>query len=332
MKFAILLSMWFLALTASATLWQPDVLGDSFEIRYVEHPDDYAGKVRSTIVRLHSDSIQPAGILYIHGFNDYFFQADMAREFAAHGYAFYAVDLRKYGRSIMPGQQMFQVHDLREYFADIDSALVQMKADGVRRVALMGHSTGGLTAALYMSEYPAPMVDALILNSPFLDWNMSDFLEDIAIPVVACFSKCCPDLKIPQGGNSNYAKSLLKRYDGEWDYNTEWKLPLSPPVEASWLRAIDEAHADLQAEPKIMVPVLLMHSDASVSDDDGYEAYSHKDAVLDVDDISRFGRGLGPCVCEVTIVGGLHDLVLSAPSVRTKVYDAIFEFLKNCAF
>ena len=46
-----------------------DVLGPDFEMRYVEHPDDYAGKVRSTIVRLRSDSIAAAsGTLYIFDF------------------------------------------------------------------------------------------------------------------------------------------------------------------------------------------------------------------------------------------------------------------------
>ena len=32
------------------------------------------------------------------GFNDYFFQAEMGRQFADSGYNFYAVDLRRYGR------------------------------------------------------------------------------------------------------------------------------------------------------------------------------------------------------------------------------------------
>ena len=39
------------------------------------------------------------------------------------GYDFYAVDLRKYGRSLRPHQTPNYVGDLREYFAELDAAL-----------------------------------------------------------------------------------------------------------------------------------------------------------------------------------------------------------------
>ncbi|MEK8226237.1 alpha/beta hydrolase [Oerskovia sp. M15] len=39
-------------------------------------------------------------VLYVHGFVDYFFQAHLGDAFEEHGYAFYAIDLRGYGRSL----------------------------------------------------------------------------------------------------------------------------------------------------------------------------------------------------------------------------------------
>jgi len=47
----------------------------------------------------------------------------MAEMFASNGYNFYAVDLRKYGRSLIAGQKMFQVRRLDEYFADINATI-----------------------------------------------------------------------------------------------------------------------------------------------------------------------------------------------------------------
>jgi len=311
---------------ASVNDWQPDVLGEDFEMRYVDHGTDYSGPVRSTIVRLKSDCVCGAGVLYVHGFNDYFFQAEMAREFASHGYGFYAVDLRKYGRSLMENQQKFQVHDLREYFADIDSAVVQMRDDGVGRIVLMGHSTGGLITSLYMSENPAPGVCALVLNSPFLDWNQSKLQEKLLIPAVRSISRIAGGMKIPQGGDDGYARSLLKSFDGEWEYNTDWKLIQSPAVEASWIAAVDEAHDVVQNNPGITVPVLLMHSDRSYGHSDDAR-YDNSDAVLDVEDISRYGRGLGFNVTEVVVRGGLHDLALSSSEVRSAMYDYMFDWL-----
>lgn len=314
---------------AMAADWLPDVLGDNYEMRYVDQGTDYSGPVRSTIVRRKSDCPTPRrGILYVHGFNDYFFQDEMASWFADSCYAFYAVDLRKYGRSITNGQTKFEVRDLHEYFADIDSAVAQMKADGISDIVLMGHSTGGLTTSLYMSESPDPAISGLILNSPFLDWNQSKTQEKLLIPAVDLFAGLMPRKTIAQGGGDGYARSLLKEYGGEWTYNTDWKMPHSPDVQLSWLKAVDEGHAEIQRNPRVRVPVLLMHSDKSLGHAEGAE-YDNSDAVLDVADISRYGRRLGGMVTEVEVKGGLHDLMLSRRSVREAVYDAIFRWLDN---
>lgn len=307
--------------------WRPDVLGDGYEMRYVDQPDDYSGKVRCTIVRKLSDCSSGKGVLYVHGFNDYFFQAEMGDRFVDSCYNFYAVDLRKYGRSIIAGQKMFQVREMKEYFADIDSALAQMKRDGNREIVLMGHSTGGLTTSLYMNENPDTLIRALILNSPFLDWNQTKFQEKFLIPMVRGVARLFPDISIPQGGGDHYARSLLADYDGEWHYDTSWKLTVSPNVDSGWIRAIDAAQSVIQDDPDIRVPILLMHSDRSFKNGNPDSMYLCTDAVLDVEDISKYGRRLGSVVTEVTVYGGLHDLVLSGKGVREPLYDYIFKWL-----
>lgn len=79
--------------------WQPDYLGDGFEMTYLNHPDDYGGKVRSTVIRKLASIPSQKAILYVHGFSDYFLQKEMARMFVENGYNFYAVDLRKYAEA-----------------------------------------------------------------------------------------------------------------------------------------------------------------------------------------------------------------------------------------
>lgn len=100
----------------------PDVLGEGYQHRTFDMPDDYEGKVVCTLVRkpLLPDTKQ--AVLYIHGYNDYFFQKQLGDSVNAHGYNFYAMDLRKYGRSILPNQNPFYCKSLTEYFADIDTA------------------------------------------------------------------------------------------------------------------------------------------------------------------------------------------------------------------
>lgn len=311
----------------STCLWQPDILGDGFEKTYVEMPDDYCGKVKCTVIRKKSDNKTTKAILYVHGFSDYFFQKEMADMFTSSDYNFYAVDLRKYGRSFLEHQKLFQVRRLEEYFADIDAALQIIKADGNRDVALLGHSTGGLTVSLYMAKKPSPMVKCLILNSPFLDWNLSPFMRKFIMPVVAFLGKFFPDIKIHQKPDKGYAESLLKEYGGEWSYRKEWKPDILPDPDMGWARAIQNGQQELR-RGKVRVPVLLMHSTESVHDGDSKEKYNSADAILEVKSISSYGKKLGDDVTEVEFDGGLHDLALSRKDVRDKMYRVMISWLE----
>lgn len=308
---------------ASVGQWHDDVL-PGYESRTVAQADDYSGRVVSTVVHKKqsacvTDSVHK-GVLYVHGFNDYFFQSELGERFAAHGYDFYAVDLRKYGRSILPGQKPFQVRAISEYYADIDSALAVMKQAGVSEVVLMGHSTGGLVTACFMAEHPDRAVKCLVLNSPFLDWNLSPMMERI-VPVVAVIGRWWPDMKISQDKSTGYSDSLLKGHGGEWYYNTDWKKRQSPDVDAGWVRAIDMGQNLLKSgDHPIEVPILLMVSDHSGEGGD---------MVLDVKDISNYGRRLGPEVTEVTVPGGYHDLALSKAGIRCAMYCYMFKWLNR---
>ena len=100
--------------------WRPDPLLAGFEALELQFPDDYDGPVVATLVRLPAGEPRRGAALYLHGYADYFFQRHMAERFAAEGYAFYAVDLRKHGRSLRPHQHPNFCKNVREYYADLD--------------------------------------------------------------------------------------------------------------------------------------------------------------------------------------------------------------------
>ena len=67
---------------------------------------------------------------------------------------------------------------LKEYFADLDTALAIIKEEGNDKILLMAHSTGGLITPYYLDSKKGKLpVDGLILNSPFLDWNFGWMME-----------------------------------------------------------------------------------------------------------------------------------------------------------
>ena len=331
MKRVLLLLACVVSIVSRAQYYQPDVLGNGFEQHTFVMPDDYHGRVVSTLVRKLAADTTHSAILYVHGYNDYFFQEDMAHRFIEWGYNFYAIDLRKYGRSLLPGQREYEVRDMSEYYADIDSALSVIRREGNDRVVLMGHSTGGLTTSLYCharrDNHP---VDALILNSPFFDWNFNALFRHVLIPAVAFIGGFFPDGGLPDATHiSPYAMSLLKEYHGEWEFNTEWKRSMARGERFGWIRAIDKGHDIVHKMNDLSCPVLLMHSDKTITGSEWTPDYQRGDAVLNIDHIAQYGTKIARDVTEVTIVDGLHDLVLSRPDVREKVYGEIYNWLSE---
>ena len=312
----------------NASSWMPDVLGNGFHMCYVSQGIDYSGNVRCTIIRKKARQNTERGVLYIHGFSDYFFQEEMANRFIEQGYNFYAVDLRKYGRSFTQGQKMFQVRNLEEYFLDIQAGIDMMKKDGNCNIVLLGHSTGGLISSLYMQCMPDPAIKVLVLNSPFLAWNLPKWMVRFGIPLLKQIAGPFPNMKIKGDRTTNYASTLAKHLGGEWSYNTAWKPDVMPDVDAAWIRAIDNGQKRLR-QGEINVPILLLHSDKSAKQGDTIEKFRMSDAVLNVDSIAEAGRLLGPNVEDVTIKDGLHDLVLSRKNVRDEVYNTIFRWLEK---
>lgn len=323
----------FMAVAPLMVSWVADpLLGkDGYEAETVNQPDDYSGKVVSTVIRRLPEGKKPRkAVLYVHGYNDYFFQDSMGRQFNDSGYGFYAVDLRKYGRSLLPGQRRYEARDMSEYFADIDSAITRMRRDSVTDIVLMGHSTGGLITSLYMEDHPAPEIKALILNSPFLDWNFTGFMRHVAIPLAAAAGKWFPNIEMSQGDDPTYGESLLKSRHGEWVFDTTLKLLHPAPISLGWVRAIDQGQKRLMRNGRaVKVPVFLMRSRRSVRIDGWSDAAFSGDLVLNVDSISARGRRLGYNVTEAIVDSGLHDLVLSRPRIRRAVYKSIFDFLSR---
>ena len=58
-----------------------DVLGGRFEMQTLNMPDDYDGKVITTVIRREARVPTHKALLYVHGYNDYFFQSQLAQIF-----------------------------------------------------------------------------------------------------------------------------------------------------------------------------------------------------------------------------------------------------------
>ncbi|GIF99246.1 alpha/beta hydrolase [Catellatospora citrea] len=301
---------------------QTDILGEPYLQRVIELPDDDQGRVVATLVSRRAPESTRRAVLYLHGFTDYFFQKHLADFFVEHGYDFYALDLRKYGRSLLPHQTPNFTRSMDEYFPELDEAArIIREEDGHDTMAVVAHSTGGLIAALWAhARADARLVDGLLLNSPFFDINAPWFMRRPAVSAVGSLAQRAPYRVVPLNLPGLYGRSLHRDHDGEWDYRVDWKPVSGFPVRVAWLKAIRSGQRRLHAGLGLQVPVLVGCSTASYRQRQWSELAHDTDAVLNVDHIVRWAPALGRDVTVVRIEGGKHDLTLSRRPARDRFF------------
>jgi alpha-beta hydrolase superfamily lysophospholipase len=312
-------------------IYTEDVLLNGFEQTKITLPNDYEGIVVAVLIRKTNPIPSTKAILCIHGFNDYFFQTIVADEFLKNGYNFYALDLRKYGRAILPNHNPNNVRDLSEYYEEIDIALDVMKDERNEEIILYGHSTGGLIVTLYASDRKGiEHFDSLICNSPFYDFNVPWIQKKTVIPILSLMGRLNPNISLPIGFSKFYGKSLHKNDFGEWDYDLAWKPHVAPSINAGWVNAIHQGHIRIANGITINTPILILHSLKSVYPKEWCDEMFESDAILSVKDIKEKSRLVdSPQKKVIAIEGAIHDLVLSRKTVRDKVFETIFEWLNG---
>lgn len=327
------------AMTTESTSWVPDILGDGYECRTLPlgvDPDG-EGHVVATLVRHSPQGVaEPPrqAVLYVHGYTDYFFQTHVAEFFAARGEAFYALDLRKCGRSRRNGQSPHFVTDLALYDTELTDALRIVRAETGLPVLLVAHSTGGLILSLWLDRLnsaPGAVRDAgvtgVVLNSPWFDLQGPAYYRTVLTPINDVLGRFLRRAPIPGMASDTYGTSLHITARGSWDYNLEWKPLHGFPVRFGWLRAIRRGHARLHRGLDIGVPALILRSKVSRFSRRHRPEVDLADAVLDVKQIQRWSGCLGDRTSIVPIEGARHDVFLSEEQPRATAFAEMAHWL-----
>jgi alpha-beta hydrolase superfamily lysophospholipase len=342
-----------------AAQWQPDILGDGFEACAfeVEDPDGVART--ATLVRhapraaagsgpallpravSKAEGPLPAGprparaVLFLHGWSDYFFNKELAEFWTGSGFHFFALDLHNHGRSLRPDTHGGYVADLADYDAEITRAVgiigsLRQEGEAPPALTLMGHSTGGLIAALWTSRHPG-IASQLVLNSPWLEMHGSPAVRRATRTLLGPLAWLRPEsvIRLPERGF--YWRSISSSAEGEWALNDEFRPPQAFPVRAGWLSAVLAGQALVARGLKLEIPVLVLISGASANGMVWKESMRSTDAVLDVNTIALRSLSLGRTVTLERIDGALHDVFLSAPQVRKDAYARLARWIRAYA-
>jgi alpha-beta hydrolase superfamily lysophospholipase len=325
--------------------WQSDILGEGFEsyafdavgadgvprtatlIRYAP-PEDAAPETAP-------EARRPGrrAVLFLHGWSDYFFNVELAHFWNSQGFDFFALDMHNHGRSLQPEAYGGYVADLANYDAEIDRAVSMIRAIRPAEplpLVLMGHSTGGLVAALWVSRNPG-VVSQLVLNSPWLEMHGSSLVRRAAWTMVEPIARLKPEavLRLPERGF--YWRSISSSAEGEWVLDDRYRPPMAFPVRAGWLSAVLAGQAQVARGLGIDIPILVLISGASSNGPFWREEMRRADAVLDVNVIAVRALSLGRSVAVERIDGALHDVFLSRAEVRADAYRRLARWISGYA-
>ncbi|PJM74227.1 lysophospholipase [Bifidobacterium primatium] len=331
--------------------WVPDTIIPGYQQRTLHLGEDDEGELTATFVRKDPSTLTwqhrflrwkhavprrvPLAILYVHGWNDFFYRRHVSEFWESLGVAFYAVDLRKYGRSFHDGQTAGFIDDLHEYFTELNALrdlIVAELGDDVR-ILVLAHSCGGLTSSLWLSNKHPHHVKALALNSPWLELQGNRITRIMTTPVVKGFGLAGAKSVIPIRDPGFYGRTLWADEDGEWDYNTAYPWPKADfQTRAGWFDAIYRGQDEVSRGLDIAVPVLVCTSDKSMILGKWDEAMHGADTVLDVVAIRQNALNLGDFVSLARIRDGLHDLSMSGGDARRRYFGTVAAWANQYAW
>jgi alpha-beta hydrolase superfamily lysophospholipase len=324
--------------TRRATGWVPDILPGYWQCTIPLGPDpDGEGDVVATLIRRGETAATAHAVLAIHGYTDYFFHTAVADHFADRGLAFYALDLRKCGRSRQAGQTPHFITDLARYDAELEYALGVIREQApVPTVLVYGHSAGGLIVSLWLDRLrrrgatASAGVDGLVLNSPFLDLQGPPILRrGLTSATIAALSRVRSKGVVRGSGNGGYGSSLHRDYGGEFDYDLQWKPLGGFPITLGWLHAARRGQTRLHRGLDVGVSNLILRSDHSVHESAGPTALQYGDAVLDVTQIARWAGCIGNRSTIIPVADAKHDVFLSMPQPRQTAYQHLDRWLDS---
>jgi alpha-beta hydrolase superfamily lysophospholipase len=318
------------------TEWEPDVLAGYRQRTFDLGPDpDGEGDLVATLVRREKvDRSATRAVLAVHGYTDYFFHTELADHFAARGFAFYALDLHKCGRSWRAGQTPHFTTDLTRYDAELERACDVIGETSPADVLVYGHSAGGLIVSLWLDRLRQQgmtqhrRVIGLVLNSPWLDLQGPALLRTApTAAAIAALSRVRKRMVVRPPTEGGYGTTLHRDYGGDFDYDLKWKPVGGFPVTFGWIHAIRRGHAVLHRGLDVGVPNLILRSDHSVREVSDPDLIQRGDAVLDVKQIARWAGCIGNRTTVVPIPDAKHDVFLSVPEARQRAYHELDSWL-----
>ena len=202
-------------------------------------------------------SWRPAGtargvIAICHGVKSHSgYYISVAEQFAASGFAVYALDLRGRGKS---DGERFYIEKFDDYIDDVDAMmkLAKSREPGLP-LFLLGHSAGGVISSVYTLEHQADLAGFICESFAF-----QVYAPDIALALLKGLSHVAPHAHVLDLKNKDFSRdpNVVQAMDDDPLIAGEVQ-PINTVAEMA--RADDRLKLEF---PLITLPVLILHGTA----------------------------------------------------------------------
>lgn len=205
-------------------------------------------------LKIHTRAWQPEGspravMILIHGFNAHSgYMVWPAEQFAANGFACYALDLR--GRGESEGER-FYVEEFSDYLTDVDLLVDIARSENPGLpVYVLGHSAGGVIATSYVYEHQDEIA-GLVCESFAFDVGLPHLVQ-LALEGIA---KLVPHVHVFSLNNADFSRDPehVERMNNDPYIHKE-----SQPAETARVMLL-AADALKEHFPSFRAPVLILH-------------------------------------------------------------------------
>jgi len=275
-------------------------------------------------------------LMWFPGRNDTFSHPHFANRLLEAGFDLYVIEHRKQGRSLIGcSSKEFELsshtENFREYLEEHNKVFdFAFNDKPYEKCVVYAHSTGGLEAALYMREGNwRNAINALILNSPFLDFGQGGPIEKL----LDSMDNALPLLQfIPGAGETRMIETPGKKANAfglniwaQYDVDLRCRNFITERMTLGYLSAVGKMHEELAQKKKewtddpkkaCKVPTLLLWTDG--------------DTCLDGSELQNVVGGISHDVEIKFIPNCRHDMLLNyTKEDNDKVMDTIFDFINT---
>jgi pimeloyl-ACP methyl ester carboxylesterase len=180
-----------------------------FPVNYCEF-ESQGEKLRMAFMDVQPARANGKTVMLLHGknFNGAYWE-ETARALSEKGFRVVIPDQIGFGKSTKPAHYQYSFHDLATHTRKVLDQL------GITKVAVLGHSMGGMVATRFTLMYPE-MVEKFILENPI---GLEDY--KVKVPYQSIDQWYRSELKSDFNSIKNY--QLTSYYDGKWkDAYTKW--------------------------------------------------------------------------------------------------------------